>query len=95
MVWVKSIFPCLTPVGSGDESMDSELLDALQTELETMLSSVARRMKQLAEELDTVNGDARSPAPKPESKGKDFRGKVTSLSSCNLYLYILSQCFKK
>ena len=65
-----------------DNEADAGLsLDVIQTELETLLSSVGLRMCQLTKELDALAGDARSPAPKQESRGKELRSKVKRFSS--------------
>ena len=53
-------------------------MDILQTELEILLASVAKRMRQLESEINVLNGW--------QDKGKDKKGSIGKVVSNQLYV---------
>jgi len=63
---------------SEGEAIGIDELDILQTELEILLASVAKRMRQLESEINVLNGW--------QDKGKDKKGSIGKVVSNQLYV---------
>ena len=68
-------------VRTKEDGIGVEELDTLQTELETLLASVAKRMRQLESEIQTLSNWQDNKSTPPSGKPDKTKGKGVSLFS--------------